>query len=450
MNAENDNILQLPSILQFPPKLYPLITDFNSYLYFLLEGGRGSGKTQSVARFILYIAEKRKIKVCCGREIQKSIENSVKSVFDGLIAKNNLDWKVSDKELIHRKSGSRIFFQGFREQGSVSIKGLDDVDILWIDEAQAITKPTLDIVIPTIIRKTNSKIIFTMNRLVRGDAVYRFCVGREDCLHITVNYFDNPFLNEAMKREAEVQKAKNLADYEHIWLGKPRAQACDYLISSTKIDEAKNIVFNKESHPNNSVMAVDLSASGGDLCVAKLFTQQSLTGWLEAQTVTWSQPDTDITKGKIINLYSLWKPDILIMDADGLGYPIFVSVKKAVENAVGFRGAGKSKNPATGNQRADGYIAVKEFIENGWLKLTCENACRQLEYIKRVYKPSGLTFIQDKKDIRKEQNESPDFADTVMMAIYAIVYHSYLFTVKNKNSNAGFSCIKTDFDPYEI
>ena len=41
-----------------------------------------------------------------------------------------------------------------------SIACLDDVDILWIDEAQAITKPTLDIVIPTIIRKTNSKIIF--------------------------------------------------------------------------------------------------------------------------------------------------------------------------------------------------------------------------------------------------------------------------------------------------
>ena len=73
--------IQVPEMLKCPPKLYPVITEFNKYLYFLLEGGRGSGKTQVIARFILYIGEKRKIKVCCGREIQKSIENSVKSVF---------------------------------------------------------------------------------------------------------------------------------------------------------------------------------------------------------------------------------------------------------------------------------------------------------------------------------------------------------------------------------
>ena len=445
--VSNNNSLIVPAMLQCPPKLYPVITEFNKYLYFLLEGGRGSGKTQVIARWILYIGEKRKIKVCCGREIQKSIENSVKSVFDGLVNKNNLDWKISDKELVHRKTGSRIFFQGFREQGSVSIKGLDDVDILWIDEAQAITKPTLDIVVPTIIRKTNAKIIFTMNRFVRNDAVYKFCVGREDCLHININYFDNPFLNEAMKHEAEVQKAKNIKDYEHIWLGYPLAQASDYLLSSDKVQHAVDIVFNKENHPENKVMAVDLSASGGDLCVAKLLEQKTMTSWEETQTVTWAEPDTDITKGKIVNFYSIWKPDILIIDADGLGYPIWVSVKKSIDDAIGFRGAGSAKNLACGNARADGYIAVKEFIDNGWLKLRCENTIRQLEYIKRDFKPNGLNFIQNKKEIRKEQAESPDFADTLMMAIYAITYHSHLFTAKMQKSSSSY--INSDFNPFE-
>ena len=242
-----------------------------------------------------------------------------------------------------------------------------------------------------------------MNRFVRNDPVYKFCVGREDTQHITILYFDNPFLAKKQYQEAEICKAKNYGEYEHIWLGKPLAQASDYLIPSSKIDEAKNLQFNKESHPDNKVMSVDLSASGGDLCVAKLFTQESLTGWLESQTVTWSQPDTDITKAKIINLYSIWKPDILILDADGLGYPIYVSIKKSIEDAIGFRGAGMAKTLGSGNQRADGYLATKEFIENGWLKLTCENAMRQLEYIKRVYKPSGLTYIQEKKILEKNK-----------------------------------------------
>ena len=448
MNAEKKSAqLEIPKLLECPPKLYPVIVEFNKYLYFLLEGGRGSGKTQTVARLLLHICEQRKIKICCGREIQRSIENSVKSVFDGLIRKYNLNWKIADKELIHNKTGSKIFFQGFREQGAVSIKGLDDVDILWIDEAQAITKNTLDIVIPTIIRKTNSKIIFTMNRYVRSDAVYRFCIGREDCLHININYFDNPFLNEAMKNEAEICKKKNISDYEHIWLGKPLAQASDFLISSVKLDYSKNIIFNKENHPTNKVMAVDLSGSGGDLCVAKLLEQKTMSAYEETKTETWAEPDTDITKGKIINLYSIWKPDILIIDADGLGYPIFVSVKKVIEDTIGFRGASAAKNKSCGNARADGYMALKDFIDNGWLKINCENTIRQLEYIKRDFKPNGLTYIQNKKDIRKEQAESPDFADTLMMAVYAIVYYSHILNAKYEKSSNTF--INSDFNPFD-
>ena len=223
-------------------------------------------------------------------------------------------------------------------------------------------------------------------------------------------------------------------------------------MSSNKIDEAKKIVFNNEIHAGHSVMSVDLSASGADNNVAKLVAQKSITQWMEEKTITWSNADTDITKGKIISLYSMWQPDILIVDADGLGYPIWVSVKKVIQDCIGFRGAGKAKLKGSGNQRADGYTALKDFIDNGWLKLTDENAIRQLEYIKRVYKPSGLTYIQDKKEIRKEQSESPDFSDSLMMAIYAINFHSNLF-VKNRigNSNGGQTreIINSDFNPFD-
>lgn len=422
-----------------------MITDFNNYTYFLGEGGRGSSKTQSVARFLLFLGDKYKIKICCGREIQNTINESVKAVFESLITEYNLNYTIKDKEIVSNSTGSIIIFKGFREQGKVNIKGLADIDILWIDEAEAISKPTLDVIVPTIVRKKNSKIFFTMNRFVRNDAVYRFCAGRADCLHITINYFDNPFLTEQMLTEAEICKQKNLRDYNHIWLGHPLDQANDFLVASTHLDKARELVFNKESHQNHSVMSVDLSASGGDLCVAKRFVQKSITGWEETETITWSEPDTDITKGKIINLYGRWQPDVLIIDADGLGYPIWNSVRKSIPDAIGFRGAGKARNPNAGNARADGYLAVKDFLENIWLKLTCENSCRQLEYIKKVYKPSGIIFIQDKKEIRKEQSESPDFADTVMMAIYAIVYYPHLFATEHQEQQMQ---IETDFDPF--
>lgn len=437
--------VKLPDILNIPPKLYPFILKFNNYAYFLLEGGRASGKTQSTARFLLYIAEQRHVRICCGREIQNSINESVKTVFLDLIEEFKLSYDIKRDYLINNLTGSKIFFKGFREQGSVNIKGLEGVDILWIDEAQAITKATLDIIIPTI-RKKNSVIIFTMNRYTRFDAVYNFCAKRKDCLHININYFDNPYVDKKILNEAEVSKKANINDYNHIWLGYPMQNNNEFLLSSNSLDKAVKLEYTKEDiYLKGSVMSVDLSASGADMCVAKLLNQENETVWLEKHTVSWSEADTDITKGKIINLFSEWSPNILIMDADGLGYPIWISIQKIIKSAIGFRGAKKPVSKFALNARADGYLALKDYIEKGYLKLTDKNTIRQLEYIKKIYKPNGLIAIQDKKEIRKLHNESPDYADCTMMALYAINYCSKTIIQEVENN----SCIESDFEPFE-
>lgn len=438
--------IKLPKILNIPPKLYPIIFDFNKYSLFLLEGGRGSAKTHSVGRLILWLAEQRKIKVCCGRVIKDSVKHSVFALFKDLIEEFNLDYDTSGEQIVHRKTGSVIFFKGFREQEIVNIKGLEGVDILWIDEAETVTKRAVDVIIPTI-RKQNSKIIFTMNRYVKADAVYQHCISRKNCLHIHINYFENPFCPQKLIDEAKECKRLNMSDYNHIWLGLPLEQGSNYLVASDKIEKAKTLTWNNERHPNNSIMAVDLSASGGDLCVAKRLVQVSMSVWEEAETITWSEADTDITKGKIMNIYSKWQPNFLIGDADGLGYPIICSLKNSLQNVVAFRGAMQAKNLSNGNARADGYMALKEMLECGFLRLNCQNSARQIEYMKTKWNPnSGRVFILDKKEIRKEQNESPDFADALMMAIYGIYYYpQYLLNETGSNSNSDFRLI-TEFD----
>lgn len=436
----------VPEILNIPPKLFPVLTDFNKYSRFLLEGGRGSAKTQSVARILLFIAEKRKVRICCGRVIKDSIDQSVKAVFKGLVDEFNLDFTVTEKEIRHNKTGSTIFFKGFRENEIVNVKGLEGVDILWIDEAETVTKRAIDVIVPTI-RKPNSKIIFTMNRFVRNDPVYVYCVGRPDCLHIPINYFENPFCPEILKKEAEICKAKNEKDYNHIWLGHPLDQANDFLIAASKIEFAKTIEFKKENIKCHSVMSVDLAGSGGDLNVMKLLKQKTTNGWEEAVTEKWSEPDTDITIGKIIYYYSKYKPDILIIDADGVGYSMVNTIKKSIPDCIAFRGGGtiKSKTTNARNPRAEGYLITKEFLQNGWLRLNCENTCRQLEYLKVLYKPAYVV-MQSKEEIREEQGESPDFADTLMMAVYAIDKYAYMF---HKDEDEGRGKVITDFDPFD-
>lgn len=436
--------LILPEILNIPPKLLPFIYDFNNYSYFLLEGGRASGKTQSVARFLLYVTQMRHVRICCGREIQNSINESVKTVFLDLIDKYNMNYEITRDNIIFKKTGSKIFFKGFREQGKVNIKGLEGVDILWIDEAQAIAKSTLDVIIPTI-RKKNSVIIFTMNRYTRFDSVYNFCAKRKDCLHINICYFDNPFVDEKIIKEAEISRNYNINDYNHIWLGYPMTNNNEYLIQSDVIDKSINLKIENCENFYNSVMSVDLSASGADLCVAKLFVQVNDTIWLEKDTKSWSEADTDITKGKIISMYSEWRPNILIMDADGLGYPIWNSVQKVINSAIGFRGAKKALAKYSFNARADGYLALAEYMNRGYLKICDKNTIRQLEYIKKIYKPNGLIAIQDKKELRALHSESPDFADCAMMALYAINYCSNKIIQHSYSDNY---IIDSDFEPF--
>jgi len=436
----------LPEILNIPPKLYPFVFNFNNYSYFLLEGGRASGKTQSVARFLLYMAENRHVRICCGREIQNSINESVKTVFLDLIESYKLNYEIKKDRLINVNTCSKIFFKGFREQGNVNIKGLEGVDVLWIDEAQSIAKTTLDIIVPTI-RKKNSVIIFTMNRYTRFDSVYNFCAKRKDCLHINVCYFDNPYVDKKILNEANVSKATNINDYNHIWLGHPLSNNNEFLISSEILDKSLSLEYEVDgSYFLNSVMSVDLSASGADLCVAKLFVQQNQSVWLEKYTSVWSETDTDVTKGKIISLFSDWSPKMLIIDADGLGYPIWISIQKIIKSAIGFRGAKKPLSKYALNARADGYLALKEYLEKGYLKLTDKNAIRQLEYLKKCYRPNGLISIQDKKEIRKLHNESPDYADCVMMALYAINYCS---NIVFQESNSVSNFVDSEFEPFD-
>ena len=437
-------MLQLPAILDFPDKLIPLVTSLNDYSFFLIEGGRGSAKSHSVARLIIWICEQRQVRVVCGRETQKTIEQSVYTLFVDLIKTYNLNFEIQKAKITHRITGSVITFMGFREQGKVNIKGLEGVDILWIDEAEAITTKTLNIIIPTI-RKENSLLFFTMNRFVRNDAVFQEFASDPKCLHIHIDYFENKFCPQSLIDKAEKCKQKNYSEYKHIWLGEPLDQTQDYLFNSLKLDKAKEVTAHKQIFTSISVMSVDLAA-GGDLNVAKLIKGIDNTRFEEVETQSWSEPDTDITIGKIVALYSKWRPDLAIVDGGGLGLPIYCTLSKTIRNLLKFDGAGESRRANAGNQRADGYLTLREFIDDERLRINDKEALAQLEYIKIVYKPNGLVYIQPKKEMKEENGESPDHADSLMMGIYALNYFSHLI---HDESDSEVKYIDNDFDPFE-
>lgn len=420
--------LKLPELLSMPPKMLPMITKFNEYNYLYAEGGRGSAKTHSVARFILYLASKHKLRVVCGREIQNSIEESVYTVLCDLIESFNLYFDIQSRKLIHRVTGSTISFKGFREQGSVSIKGLEGVDILWIDEAQSVTKPTMDVLIPTI-RKEKSKVFFTMNRFMLDDAVHEYLYGRPDCLHIHINYFENPFCPLRLKAEAETVRLKSQRDYDHIYLGKPLSAASDYLFNYDRLHAMKDLKPFGDLLYRQRVMGIDFAAEGDDQCVATVLDRVSAQHWQCTAQVAWDETDPMVSVGKIVALMGQYKPDAACLDVGGQGNVVHSRLSEVGVAIHRFDGAGVKSMGVNdieyGNARAQAFYELKNWTDEAMLILNPEQkqVVKELEKIRFLYRSNGQRMIEPKLKMKKELGYSPDYADSMMMAVWAARHH---------------------------
>lgn len=421
-------VIDLPEILKIPPKLNPVINKFNDHMLFLLEGGRGSAKSHTIGRLLLYLGEQRKLRIVCGREIQANIEESVYALMKDLIDQYGLAYDVMARKIKHKWTGTEINFKGFREQGNVSVKGLEGVDILWIDEAQSITKPTLDIIIPTVIRTANPKIIFTMNRFLRDDAVPEYCAGRSECLHIKINYNENPFCPQALKIEAEEMRAKSERDFQHIWMGEPIQQADDYLFNFDKLHKTTELVPFGDPVARQRVMAFDFAAQGNDLCVGSVLDRLTNQHWKLTERIPWDEPDTMVSVGRIVNMIGQFKPDIACIDIGGMGKPVYDRLMEVGIDILPFDGSttlGIDKKHY-GNTRAFGYYNLREWLDNEFLLLDRDKdieVIKELEKIKMKYRSSGARLIQSKVDMKKEMGYSPDNADSLMMAVWLATNH---------------------------
>lgn len=412
--------IKLPEILNIPPKLLPLLTKLGEYRFFLAEGGRGSAKTQSVARIVLYLCSQRKMRVVCGRETQNTIEESVYKVLADLIDKYNLDFKVLKNTIRCPSTDSEIIFKGFKEQGRANIKGMEGVDLLWIDEAEAISKNTLDIVIPTV-RKPNSKIIFTMNRFVRDDPVYMFCTERENSLNIHIDYFENPFCPKELIAEAEACKVANEEEYNHIWLGQPLNNATDFLFDSAKVADMGKVIPRDEAYEKQRVIGIDFAAKGGDLCSACILERVSLTQWEMIRLETWGNAEPSFSIGKIVDILGQWKPDKAILDVGGMGYVVHSRLDELGLNVDQFDGASNKGIPSEYlNKRAYGYYTLKNYIDNDKIIMKNKDVERELLQIRYDYRSDGTRLIVSKEKMRAKGIHSPDRADSLMMAVYAI------------------------------
>ena len=417
-------MIEMPKILDMAEKMLPFILKINDFRYFMAEGGRGGGKSQAMARIFLYLGEQRKLRMVCGRETQNSIAESVYSILVDIIRKENLAYEILTTKIKHKTSGTVINFRGFRQQGAFNIQGMEGVDVLWIDEAQAITKQTLDVLIPTI-RKDKAKIYFTMNRHEEYDPVYEFLHGRDDCCHVHINYIDNKFCTQALKDEAEACKAKSEKDYLHIWMGEPLLQLEDAVFTYR---ELKNTNLNK--YPLREgygfrLGGFDVARYGDDKCAAVILQQMGALHWEVVYCDQWDHKDLNYTSGRILTTANQQHIDRAVIDEDGIGAGPLDTIRhgRGLNQFVGFKNLPRaySQDKQYGNARTAAVYALKEMVENGHIVIEDEETIRELCTLKYKYDHYQRKILISKDQMRKQFDiKSPNLADALVMAVSQI------------------------------
>ena len=187
-------------------------------------GGRGSGKSHGVAEMVIeaHVMDQKRRTVCV-REVQKSLNQSVKRLLETKIQSMNAGayFDVQESCIKSVNGDGIILFQGMQNHTADSIKSLEGMDCAWVEEAQSMSQRSLDLLRPTI-RKPGSELWFTWNPGESTDPVDVLLRGENpppNAVVIPVNFVDNPWFPDVLREEMEYDKRRDPDKYAHVWLG---------------------------------------------------------------------------------------------------------------------------------------------------------------------------------------------------------------------------------------
>ena len=190
--------------------------------YKVFYGGRGSGKSYSVAEALILLSDFGNLRILCCREVQNSIRDSSYQVLKDMTFRLGIDshFKFTETEITNLKTGSRFIFSGLLRNEN-SIRSKEGIDICWVEEASSVSQASWDVLIPTI-RKPGSEIWITFNPLTTDDPTNRYIDNPPPNAYVRkVNYTENPYFPDVLRDELEWDRQHDEEKYLHVWEGFP-------------------------------------------------------------------------------------------------------------------------------------------------------------------------------------------------------------------------------------
>ena len=206
--------------------------------YFIISGGRGSGKSYSINLFLLLLTYESGHVILFTRYTLTSAHVSIIPEFIDKIetAGLNADFYITKDEIVNLKTGSKILFKGIRTSmgtQTANLKSLAGVTTWVLDEAEELVDEDTFDKIDFSIRAKNiqNRVILILNPATKEHFIYnRFFESKgveagsnttkQDTTYIHTTYLDNyENLSDSFISQVELMAKNNAKKFQHVILG---------------------------------------------------------------------------------------------------------------------------------------------------------------------------------------------------------------------------------------
>ena len=223
-------------MIELNSKYVPLFQ--NDSRYFVITGGRGSGKSFALNSFLLLLTYEVGHVILFTRYTLVSAHISIIPEFVEKIEMANLesDFYITKDEIINTRTNSKILFKGIKTSSgtqTANLKSLSGVTTFVLDEAEELVDEDVFDKIDFSIRNSykQNRVILILNPTTKEHFIYnRFfeekgvqegsSLSKDDTTYIHTTYKDNiEYLSESFLNQIESLERNNKRKYEHTILG---------------------------------------------------------------------------------------------------------------------------------------------------------------------------------------------------------------------------------------
>ena len=222
--------------LELNSKYLPLFNNDNRY--YIVTGGRGSGKSYTINMFLLALTYEVGHTILFTRYTLTSAHVSIIPEFLEKIEQleNHQDFYITKDEIVNLKTGSKIIFKGIKTSSgtqTASLKSLAGISCWVLDEAEELVDEDIFDKIDLSIRAKNkqNRVILVLNPATKEHFIYQKFfeskgveagsnLTKGDTTYIHTTYLDNiENLSQSFLDQVEDTKKRRPEKYKHAILG---------------------------------------------------------------------------------------------------------------------------------------------------------------------------------------------------------------------------------------